>query len=573
MPPVLDPSDLDRSFFVTLLGRLEDPIFVKDEHHRWIFTNEAFEQLVGRSDLVGRTDQDVFPREQYEEFYEGDRYVLETQRSLTQEESIGPEVWGLVKKTPVTLSNGRRGILGIIIDITEYRSIKFEVEALRLARRQALHDPLTDLPNRRHLEEFFAEVCAGSSRQDAVILMHIDLDGFKPVNDEHGHAAGDAVLVEVARRIADSQGPDMFAARIGGDEFVVLSVAHRSLPQAQHWAETLLRALRQPIAFEDKNLIVGASAGVAAAADVSCELDALMHAADLALYQAKDAGRNRVATFDKALGEREQAARIDRAFLDAALTEGQLQPFYQPQFDLTTGAFIGAEALARWHHPERGLLTPPDFLPMVEADGRIDALDLQILDQVLADGRAMVASGLTPIRLAINMSPMLLFREDLLDLFRARAPFPCTLAIEFSETISFETLDDSVKWRIDGLKALGCEIEIDDFGSSQASIQGVINLRPDRLKLDQHLVMPLGAETCEVVVTSILQIAAALDIPVVAEGIETQEQLDVLRKMGCVYGQGFLFAPPIPADAFADLLARNPNDFAAALDRQAKTAS
>jgi len=142
---------LNGGFFVQLLDRLEDPIFVKDGESRWIFTNQAFQKLLGHDDLIGKTDSDIFPEEQYIEFYSGDRYVLEKKRSLTQEEIIGEDTWALVKKTPITLPDGTTGILGIIIDITEYRSLRIEIEALRSAKRQALHDPLTDLPNRRHL--------------------------------------------------------------------------------------------------------------------------------------------------------------------------------------------------------------------------------------------------------------------------------------------------------------------------------------------------------------------------------------------------------------------------------------
>lgn len=547
--------DLDRGFFLEVLGRLEDPIFVKDAAHRFIFVNDALRRLHGRDDLIGRTDRELVPPEQYEEFIAGDRYVLESGRSLTQEESIGPDVWALVKKTPVTLPDGKTGILGIIIDITEYRSIKIEVEALRIARRQALHDPLTDLPNRRHLEEYFAElVQRGPARQD-VTLMHLDLDDFKAVNDEAGHAAGDAVLVHVADTIRKMSTPQMFAARIGGDEFVVLCTECPNIAAAEDWARRFIATVRTPVVHEGKSLRVGSSVGIASARTVPLALDALLHAADLALYTAKQNGRNRVELYSEEIGARDREQKVQRAFLEAGLADGAFQPFYQPQFDLVTGAYTGVEALARWHHPERGLLAPNDFLPLFDADGRIDDLDLAVLARVVADADALAAAGVEVGRIAINMSSRLLFRPDMLAIFGAYAPFRFDLAIEFAESISFERINAAVRARIDGLKALGCAIEIDDFGSSQASILGVVNLRPDRLKLDRQLVIPLlQSPQNRFIVEAILRIAASLGIPVIAEGIESAAHVTALREMGCDFGQGFHFAPPMPRDALAGML-------------------
>lgn len=212
-PAVMDENNhLNSAFFGTLLDRLEDPVFVKDGQSRWVYANQAFRTLLGEDDLMGKTDSDLFPEEQYREFYSGDRYVLSNNRSLTQEESIGENTWAIVKKTPITLPDNTLGILGIIIDITEYRTMRIEVEALRLAKRQALHDALTDLPNRRHLEEHFLSLLGEHRSRGNFVLMHLDLDGFKAINDQHGHAAGDAVLVGIARHLTSLQGSGMFAA-------------------------------------------------------------------------------------------------------------------------------------------------------------------------------------------------------------------------------------------------------------------------------------------------------------------------------------------------------------------------
>lgn len=542
-------DEMNGAFFVSLLDGLEDPVFVKDQDSRWIFTNQAFQKLLGHDDLIGKTDRDIFPEEQYTEFYAGDRYVFENHKSLTQEESIGEDTWALVKKSPIALPDGKMGILGIIIDITEYRSMRIEIEGLRYAKRQALHDPLTDLANRRHLEEHFLELQAEHRSRGSFVLMHLDLDGFKPINDQHGHAAGDAALVHVARNLTSILDTSMFAARIGGDEFVVLGSDFRSLGDAQQWGERAIAKVAEPLEFGGKELSVGASIGIAQVRDVRFDLDALLAAADVALYIAKENGRNQVQVYTPEIGKNLKVEQSEKDRAHADLTIGAFVPYYQPQIDLKTGALVGIEALARWNHPKHGVLSPADFIRFFAGEHMLDQLDIAILDQALDDTARLRQQGHEIGKVAVNISSNLALRPDMLDIIRPRVPRDFTLALELSEALSFEELDHATKMQLDALRELGCDIEIDDFGSSQASILGVIALGPDRIKIDKGIILPMiEFEANLLVVKSIMQIAKALNVAVIAEGVETQAHVDALSELGCQIGQGFTFAKPLPFD-------------------------
>ncbi|MEM1387996.1 MAG: EAL domain-containing protein [Pseudomonadota bacterium] len=544
-------------FFGSLLDRLEDPIFVKDRASRWLYSNRAFEALVGHSDLIGKTDSDLFPEEQYAEFYAGDRFVLEHNRSLTQEESIGPDTWALVKKTPILLPDGNPGILGIIIDVTEYRSMRIEVESLRLARRQALHDPLTDLPNRRHLEEHFLELLTARKSRGSACLMHLDLDGFKAINDQQGHAAGDAILVAVARKIEALLATDMFAARIGGDEFVILCEEFDSPETARDWGNALIETMREPILFKGQELSVGASLGIATARDVNFELDALLNAADIALYMAKDNGRNQVRLYTPQIGKRLKSEKLEKGRALSGLSTGEFLAFYQPQFDLLTGALVGVEALARWNHPKYGVLSPQDFLRFFSAEQNLDQLDIAVLDRVLSDASALRNAGHAIDRFAVNVSTNLIAREDLVEVISARIPKDFTLALEVPETMPLEDLDTETRHRLDSIRDLGCAIDIDDFGRSQASLLGLVSLRPDRIKIDKSLILPMvEMPTDQVLVQCVLQLAQVLELDVFAEGIETRAHLDALRALGCKMGQGYHLAEPMALDDLGQYLAQ-----------------
>jgi len=383
--------------------------------------------------------------------------------------------------------------------------------------------------------------------------MHLDLDGFKAVNDQYGHAAGDAVLLHVARNLTSVLGSGMFAARIGGDEFVVLCENFRSLEDAQSWAEMAISKMGETVEFEGRHLSVGVSLGIAQVRDVRFDLDALLAAADVALYLAKESGRNQVQLYTPEIGKNLRSEQSEKERAHADLKTQAFVPYYQPQIDLTTGAIAGVEALARWRHSEHGVLTPAEFIRFFERNRTLDQLDMSILDQSLNDMSRLAQLGYTVGRVAVNMSSALAVREDLLELIRPRMPRDFKLAFELSESLCIEDLDSATKMRIDLLRDLSCEIEIDDFGSSQASILGVIALGPDRIKIDKAIVIPMiESDANHMVVKAIMEIAKALKISVIAEGVETPAHADALSKVGCNIGQGYAFAKPM---MFDDLVA------------------
>ena len=239
-------QSLQAEFFRNLLGRLEDPVFVKNARHQWIFTNEAFESLVGSDSLIGKTDADLLPADQVAKFYDGDDQVIRTQKSLTQEEEIGDGVYALVKKIPIMLPDNTPGLFGIIFDISEYRKVQLEVEKLRLAKEQSQTDPLTGLANRRHLESHYSKLLERNEIESkAVGVLHIDLDYFKEINDTKGHLSGDAVLIHLANTLRECVRAGDFISRIGGAEFVVV-VDGLSQAELEEIAQRVIAAMDEP---------------------------------------------------------------------------------------------------------------------------------------------------------------------------------------------------------------------------------------------------------------------------------------------------------------------------------------
>lgn len=366
-------------FFRALLGRLEDPIFVKNDKHQWIFTNEAFELLVGCGDLIGKTDADLLPADQVDKFYEGDDYVIRTQQSLTQEEQIGVGVYALVKKIPITLPDNTRGLFGIIFDISEYRKVQLEVEKLRLAKAQSRTDPLTGLANRRHLEEHYTNLFERNKLPHSCVgLLHIDLDYFKEINDTKGHLSGDAVLVSLANTLRECVRDSDFIARIGGDEFVIV-VDGQPKSKLEDIARRIIAGMEKPSTIDNDEVTTSVSVGVAFDDSGKLTLNQMLKFADLALYRAKHNGRGRYEQFTPSIQQEHEELRRQRSEFREAIEQGQFFPVYQPQFDAEALTVVGVEALARWDHPERGVLLPMEFLEIAVSERRLVDLDRAIL--------------------------------------------------------------------------------------------------------------------------------------------------------------------------------------------------
>lgn len=409
----------------------------------------------------------------------------------------------------------------------------------------ALHDSLTGLPNRRYLDELLAESGEPGRR---TALLHLDLDRFKQINDTLGHAAGDTMLMHASKVIKANAGAADFVARIGGDEFVLVS---RGLDddELSALADRIIEEMRQPVDYRGHPCRFGVSIGIAANSGV--DVKQLLINADLALYRAKSRGRNRYEFFNEELqSEIVRTKQIADEIL-GGLERHEFIAYYQPQFDASTLEIVGVEALSRWKHPRRGILAPDAYLKVAEELNVVALIDRIVLKHALENFERWSQSHLNIPHVSVNVSARRLEDKDLIEGLRKLAIKPGTVSFELVESIFLDENDDLVTWNIDHIKELGIDIEIDDFGTGHASIVSLLKLRPRRLKIDRQLITPItGSMAQRQLVASIIDIGKSLGIEVVAEGVETMEHARILKELGCDILQGYLFGRPMEAKAF-----------------------
>jgi diguanylate cyclase (GGDEF)-like protein/PAS domain S-box-containing protein len=442
-------------------------------------------------------------------------------------------------------------------DATERVTLERELRALAAQREHdANHDPLTGLANRRklfaRLEAAIAEAKAGRLK---LPLLLIDLDHFKELNDTLGHHAGDRLLQEIRPRLMAGVPEADLIARVGGDEFALLLPPGSTAAQAQRAAERLLREIEQPFRFQGLTLLVRASAGIAVFPEHGRDVETLMQRADIAMYSAKARGiDHEVYSASRDGHSRARLALIGE--LPDAITNGQIVTYYQPKFDLVTGAIAGAEALVRWDHPQFGLLGPGAFLPLAEQTGLMRPLTLRVLDDALGQCARWQAEGLD-MKVAVNLSaPNLLdlgLPGDVSALLEKRGVEPGRLQLEITETI---VAADPVRVIeiMHKLRELGVSLSLDDFGTGSSSFAYLRELPVQELKIDKSFVLGMdGDAQAATIVQTIVELARNLGLKAVGEGIETEEARDLLAACGCDFGQGFLMARPMPPDDVVEL--------------------
>ncbi len=422
-------------------------------------------------------------------------------------------------------------------------------EALTLA---ALVDPLTALPNRAGFLDWLRRALDGGAHDAAVLFL--DLDQFKRVNDTLGHPAGDRLLREAAKRLQSVLAEGDVLSRFGGDEFIVL-IRDATVRYLGAVAEDLLGALAEPFVLEGREFFLSGSIGVALAYEGAEPFD-LIRDADVAMYEAKGQGAGRYAVFGEQLRQR----TVERVTLDAelrrALDRRELVVQYQPMFDLATMRCTGAEALVRWHHPHRGVLGPVEFVPHAEESGLITRVGAVVLDEVLRQLGRWDQQVAVPV--GVNVSAVELSNPGLVDEIEAalerHAIAPHRLLLEITETAVMEQIDTACR-SLERLAQLGIGVFIDDFGTGYSSIGRLSDLPVTGLKVDRRFTVALGSDPSITKVTvAIIDLAHALDLQVVAEGIETQGALDELLALGCTHGQGFLLGRPAGPEEIASLV-------------------
>ncbi len=525
--------------------------------------NEAAESIFGWSaaEILGQHATVLVPEANHEPL----RALLATYSAplgtpeRTNVESTGVRRDGtyfpmMVSTTPITVDGAEPIVSGIVRDLSEQKRIENQLA------HQVLHDSLTGLPNRLMLTDRLDQAI-GRARRNALMfgVLFIDLDRFKSVNDTLGHTIGDRLLIEAAARINAAVREIDTVARLGGDEFVVLCEGIEGIHHATDLAQRIIDALQVPFRFGDDEAHVSASIGMALSAEGTVTADAILANADIAMYRAKDNGRARYELFDEAMQQWVANQVALEAALRLAAPRGELRLCYQPIVAGDSGAVHGFEALVRWDRPGVGIVGPDEFIPTAEDTGLIVEIGAWVLDE--ACRRAASWAQRWPGRhlgIAVNVSGRQLLSDGFLDVVTdtlARTGLdPARLTLELTEST---LIDDAVAAQtlLRDLRALGVNLSLDDFGTGYSSLTYLRAFPINILKIDKSFVRTIGTERQDTaIVAAVLALAKNLDLMVVAEGVETHEQLAVLVQLHCPYLQGYLFSPPTGDDAIAALV-------------------
>jgi diguanylate cyclase (GGDEF)-like protein/PAS domain S-box-containing protein len=423
----------------------------------------------------------------------------------------------------------------------------------------AQHDTLTNLPNRTLLQDRLTQAIATASRNDSrIAVLFLDLDGFKHINDSLGHGTGDRLLQSVARRLLAAVRTSDTVCRMGGDEFVILLSEVSHAGDAGVKAGKILSALSAPFEMEQNTLRVTASVGVSTYPEDGQSAELLIRNADLAMYQAKEKGRSNYQFFEKGMNVRAVERQSIEEDLRFALERNEFVVHYQPKIDLKTGGITGVEALVRWRHPKRGLVGPLRFISVAEDCGLILPIGKWVLRESCRQAKAWQDAGLPPIEVAVNVSSVEFrnddFPEGIATILRETGLEPCYLELELTESVLMQHAEFSVPL-LKKLKAMGVRLAIDDFGTGYSSLSYLRQFPIDTLKVDQSFIHEINAETDEAtIISAVINMGCRLKHRVIAEGVETAEQLAFLRAHGCDEGQGYYFGRPMPATQTAKLL-------------------
>jgi diguanylate cyclase (GGDEF)-like protein/PAS domain S-box-containing protein len=547
-----------RNFLDIVVENVPTAIAVKDARTlEYVLINRGAEEFYGipRAEMIGKTAQDVFSKERQAAIASNDKYLLESGRAL----HIGEHLVALRPNDPRIATTTRLPIMGedgeprylltVIQDVTEKKRDEARIERL------AHYDSLTDLPNRAAFNACFASVLERAAMSDeSFAVLSVDLDRFKEVNDIFGHSTGDRLLRAAAGRLsATLQGA--FLARVGGDEFAVIVTESPAPTHAARLAERLIAALADDFEIEGHRLRIGLSVGIALYPIDGVDEVSILGNADAALYRAKAEGRGSIRFFEADMDHRLRERRAVLHDLRSAIERRQLMVYYQPQARID-GEIIGFEALARWQHPIRGQVPPSTFIPVAEESGFI----LEIGEWMLREACREAAGWPDALHVAINLSAIQFRHGDLAglvhDVLLETGLAPGRLELEITESVLIDDLPRALAI-LRRLKALGVRIAMDDFGTGYSSLSNLQAFPFDKIKIDRSFISGLERNTqAATIVRAVIALGRGLNLPVVAEGVETQAQLDFLSNEACAEVQGYLLGRPLPIADYAGLLGR-----------------
>jgi diguanylate cyclase (GGDEF)-like protein/PAS domain S-box-containing protein len=539
-------------------------IYILDTEGRFVLVNKRFIEFfkVGHDQLIGHDRTLIFPPEIAEQERSSDLEIIHTKRAISLEERhAGPDGlhYYLSERFPLLDEAGIViGVCVISTDITERKHADEKIQHL------AFYDHLTDLPNRLLLLDRLKQALVSSARNSrAGALLFIDLDNFKNLNDTLGHDMGDMLLKQVTQRLASCIRAGDTVSRLGGDEFVVMLVDMseqliEAATQTEAVGEKILASLSQPYQLDRNTYRCTASIGVTLFSGTEQATDELMKQADIAMYQAKKAGRNALRFFDMQMQENISARVLLEGELQNALEFRQFHLYYQIQVNSSNHP-LGAEALIRWIHPARGLVSPAQFIPLAEETGMILPIGQWVLETACAQLKTWQHEATTrELTLAVNVSARQFRQADFVaqvqSAVQRHAINPKLLKLELTESLLQENIEDTIA-TMNKLNEIGVQFSLDDFGTGYSSLQYLKRLPLDQLKIDQSFIRDIATDGSDIaVVRATVAMARSLELDVIAEGVETEEQRQLLLSNGCSNYQGYLFGKPVPIEQFEALL-------------------
>ena len=533
----------------------QEGVIITDARGQILTVNTAF------TEITGYTDDEVYdktPRLLRSDVHD-EAFFAAMWSTLSREGKWRGEVWnrrkdGSIYPQWLTISvvhnakNQVTNYVGVFTDITEIKRSQEQLDYL------SYHDPLTGLANRELFQERLRHAIGEARRRERhLALLHLDLDRFKNINESLGHSLGDEVLRQVARRIDDFLPRGNTLARLGGDEFIVLLEDLKSVDTAATVASGVLGLFSEPLIVQDQQIFVTGSLGITIFPNDGDDAQALLKQSDMAMYQAKAQGRNTLYFYESSMGAEVMQRMLMENALRGAVQRGELCLLYQPQIDLATGALDGVETLVRWQHPELGLISPAQFIPLAEEMGIISEIGSWVLEHACAQFAEWRQAGLELRRMAVNLSVQQLARQNLVaEVSRLLADWrihPEQLELEVTESMLMDQSGPAPEV-LEGLRQLGVYLAVDDFGTGYSSLSYLKRLPIHRLKIDQSFVRDIGHDpNSETIVKAVIALANSLDLDLVAEGVEEQPQAAFLQAAGCRIVHGYLYSRPVSADA------------------------
>ncbi|MDP4146512.1 MAG: EAL domain-containing protein [Bacillota bacterium] len=547
-----------------LLDTIPCVVYFKDSNLRYIGGNKMFyDKLnISEKELIGSEDFDHFPVDLAEQMYNEDTGVLKSKLPILNKiinfvDTEGKSVWLSESKAPYFDKYGRvKGLVGISIDITEQKEAEERVISL------AYTDQLTNLPNRiMFVNELNKHLGLNKDSQNPLCILYMDLDKFKLINDTLGHTVGDLFLQEVAYRLSSSIDKNSILARFSGDEFAILIPNVDKKQTICKLCTDILRTIKQPWQYNHNIFHITASIGISIYPTDGQDYDTLLKNADAAMYKAKIRGKNNFQFYKAILSDEALEELSLQDGLRQAIKNNEFVLHYQPQINIFTGKIVGVEALIRWNHPQLGLIYPNKFIPFAEENNLIIQIGEWVVRTACQQNKIWQNKGLAPIKVAVNISSKQFQTSNLItviaEILKETSLDPKYLEVEITESI---TMSDPKKSTIimNKLNKMGINLALDDFGTGYSSLMYLKNFPIDKIKIDKTFIDDIISKSADTsIVKSIISLSKNMDLQVIAEGVETIEQLEFLREHDCDEVQGYLFSKPIPADALEQMLKNN----------------